>query len=428
MNKQHPTYSQELALFDSLNSEIDAAWDKLVSTSARVSQCRDALGRQKGYLNEHQFPTMLEAASDDMARAQELVDKQRRRRIYYASTRLAMAKGCQSLMSERDKFARTVMKVYATVPHIQNLPLQTSLYSLLHKRLVAAEAFNNKVMDTFSRDSNSDPTCGQASNSLNDFFTEWRLRYLQAKKPGGARQEQQVAHLDIEQMAYIAYMPNERHQPFFAENQQLIAAIEECIFVEQAQTDQFFAPRSLKRGSDLSTKPHVIESKLQEVWRHYKLLKCNLNEPLYAQHLERTIQLGAKAGDGIANLKLEQNIKRGALALARQAIDTHNERIKGAIEKLQALIETLIDDSTIARWMTEENSQVLVNNLLFADAVIQLGQAHIATWKEELEETATTVLATKASMAETLRAIVSQGPYRGLAWTYHGNGQYTEPL
>lgn len=403
------------ALAVDLKGELCAAWEMLQKASATTSDRWNAFNHHKGCLNEHQFPSLLEAAAEDHARASELISRQSTRRVSFAVARVALIQSIHELVYRREQFDRTVLKVHGALSFIADCHLHSALAAELLMYIQQAEAINEKFIERTQRESNTDVTEGAARRALRSLYRE----VTASRKLGVERK----TGIDTYGLLAIPFQRLEKHHPLSPINERLVDAL-----------------AKLQRGAAYhhiwGWTNHLDPIDWQKTMAQYKMLKTNLGE---ARHLERIEQVIAGNCTGaIPNMTALQNEKRASLALARQQVTrVLDDVLMAAVEAQKVLDDLLAMDFAPLKaeetdWHHLQPVDTVMSNVVLADALVRHVQALSCEWVVEQSETQVQATTAAKSLKGALDKLLDKPQYRGLKGSWHRNGGsqyfYTEAL
>lgn len=398
-----------------LKEELSAAWDALQKSSAATSDRWNNFNHHKGCLNEHQFPSLLEAAAQDQRRAAELIARQSVRRASFAIARTALVQSVHVLIDRREQFNRTVLKVHSALQFAVDPHLCASVAAELITYVQQAEAINEKFIERTQRESDADVTEGAARRVLRTLYRE----VVQSGKLGGERQ----VVLDTYGLLSISFERLERSHPLCAINERLVSAL-----------------AKLQRGAGYHQiwgwTNHLDPIEWQKLLGQYKLLKTNLDEARYTDQIERA--LAANRGETTSHMIAAQNEKRSKLAQARQQVTNVLADVMMAANEAQEVLRDLLAmdfahlKSDETDWHHRKPVDTVMCNIVLADALCRHAHALNLDWVRELNETQEQATNAAKSLKASLAKLLDKPQYKGLQGTWYRTGGthyfYTEAL
>lgn len=386
-----------------LLTELQAAEQEFTAAVAIVEAAGTFLSNQKGRLNEHQFVQKLEAAGTDVARATRVVGEQQRLRVSYMSGRLAYFCAVNRLhtgLRSHDKLVRTIMKMVATIPHLQDVEQRSLLASACFETAQRSEAVITEVRARREKEQHKDLTEGRGVEALDQL-------YKKLLADGLSGMEQEVRQMTVVEMTMIPIAYADLREYRFAGrkvNDELVDAANSALSLLSGGGD-FWSP-----------------------WNQYFNSKGALNEPQYATRLQHMLLATPPNPAGVKVVKDQQRWTRIEFLRLRSAVSEMHRRLGEMAAdidvRVEALKQHIAEDTTCGA----NQKLVAMNNVIAAAAISTKIKRMIERWNAELAETESSRTTAEASLIEALGELVSQHPYAGLRWSCHGPQSYTEPL
>lgn len=389
--------SQESLLPPSLQQELSTHWIALKEAAETADKYWSCFAVHKGYLNEHQFPVLLEKATllpDAQQRTAALVLRQNRHRTAFGIARIGLLMAIREMAEQHEQFNRTIVRLRRALHYVTDTNLAALVAAELVLHLQQAQLISDKFAGRI-HSSGEDITQGAANRALRATFAEVKL----SRKLGERGMNSLLSH----ELVAIPFPKHHRSHPAAALNDQLVKA-----FAQLQQASSFQRQNgSLLRG----------ENGWHQMMGDYKCLRCNLDEASHAELMAQALSQGS----GVGQLIAQQNQKRAKLFFLIGMISGRLELVREAAADVQATMKELLNldwalnSSNPDSEDYEESflASIVMANLVLLDNMLGAAKAMEEAWTSEMksrkEELSALTSGLTAHLDHTLQSLAFAG-------------------